>query len=164
MEANPVERGLAGQRRQSAPIPAVRGTRIECEVRPSDINQFSAGGGPRSNSGVPWHRSVPKKIRPRPRRAPVVRGRRERRYTQPRSRRQPSRLLPSPSDTSQPRSNRLPCLADGWGHGSRIVDLPISACLLELPCQRRVISNSPGTLSRFRSLTRRHMMDLGTAS
>jgi hypothetical protein len=36
-----------------------------------------------------------------------------------------------------------------WGHGSRIVDLSISACLLELPCQKRVISNSPERLYDF---------------
>jgi hypothetical protein len=39
--------------------------------------------------------------------------------------------------------------AYNWGHGSRIVDLPISACPLELPCQKRVISNSPERLYDF---------------
>jgi hypothetical protein len=53
--SRPRSRRLAGRR---APIPAVRGTRTECEVRPSDINQVSAGGGPRSKSSGPWHRSA----------------------------------------------------------------------------------------------------------
>jgi hypothetical protein len=39
--------------------------------------------------------------------------------------------------------------AHHWRHGSRIVDLPISACLLELPCQKRVISNGPERLYDF---------------
>lgn len=44
-----------------------------------------------------------------------------------------------------------------------IVDLPISACLLELPCQKRVISNSPDTPPRFWLFSRAGCMDLGTS-
>jgi hypothetical protein len=55
------------------------------------------------------------------------------------------------------------CWSEQVGHGSRIIDLPISDCLLELPCQKRVISNSPDTPPRFWLLPRRNVMDLGTS-
>ena len=130
---------------------------------PSDINQLSAGGGPRSKSSGPWHRLAPKKIRPERRRAPGCVGAEsgDTRNRDPSD--SPPDRCPARATRAIPRSNWLPSLAEGWGHGSRIVDLPISACLLELPCQKRVISNNPGTPSRFRSLANWDVMDLGAS-
>lgn len=62
-----------------------------------------------------------------------------------------------------PSATGHPCRSAPVGHDSRIVDLPISACLLELPCQKKVISNSPDTPPRFWLLPKRDMMDLGTS-